>query len=100
MGTMRRRALWLLPAIAVGAVAVAATGAASGGGSPQFSPVPTANRKANGFAPASRLAGGLVQLEWARGSVAVENPQGIVTHYGYENDVPSTDDPTVPQMVP
>ena len=30
----------------------------------------------------------------------LENPQGIITHYGYENDTPSAGDPSLPQMVP
>src|SRR5262245_16309704 len=99
-GTMRRGIVWCVIVAGAPAVAFAATGAAAPPGSPGFTPVPTANVKAAGFAPASRLAGGLQQIVVAQGSTAVENPQGIVTHYGYENDVPSLDDPTLPQMVP
>ncbi|MDX6663816.1 MAG: hypothetical protein QOG68_22, partial [Solirubrobacteraceae bacterium] len=53
-----------------------------------------------GYAPASRLAGGLSEIVVAQGSTAVENPTGIVTHYGYENDTPSPDNAALPQMVP
>jgi hypothetical protein len=37
----------------------------------------------------------------AQGSTKLENPQGIITNYGYENDVPSPgSDPSVPAMLP
>src|SRR4029077_2542057 len=53
-----------------------------------------------GVAPATRLSGELSQIVLAQGSTKVENPQGIITNYGYENDVSSAGDPTAPQMVP
>ena len=92
----------LLPLLALGvATAIfAAVGGASGPDSPQLTNVPTANTKAIGYAPASRLSGELRQIVLAQGSTKLENPQGIITNYGYENDVPSAGDPTVPQMVP
>ena len=85
---------------ATAVAAVAATGVAATGDDPQFTAVPSANTRASGYAPASRLGGGLEQIAWARGATALENPSGIVTHYGYENDTPSPDDASVPQMVP
>jgi hypothetical protein len=92
----------VVPLLALGA---AATFAAMGGASrgidgPDLSSVPTANVRAAGYAPASRLSGELRQIVLAQGSSALENPQGIITHYGYENDTPAADNPAVPQMVP
>ncbi len=90
---------FLLPA-AVGAVAVfAAVGGAASPDSPQLTNVPTANTKAAGYAPSSRLSAELSQIAVAQGAMKLENPQGIVTNYGYENDTPSPTDPTVPLMV-
>jgi hypothetical protein len=65
-----------------------------------LSHVPAANKKAPGYAPAHVLSPELRQQPVAQGSIALENPEGIVTHYGYQNDTPSPADPTVPQMVP
>jgi hypothetical protein len=90
-------ALTLLAA-GVAAVAVATGLAASDG--PLFTDVPSANPKAAGYAPASILSRELREQIVAEGSTAVENPQGIVTNYGYENDLPSADNPAVPQMTP
>jgi hypothetical protein len=95
------RALGACAALAVSAGAVfAATGAADP--SHGFSPpdVATANERAAGYAPASRLSDGLAQITWAQGATKLENPRGIVSFYGYENDVPSADNPAVPQMLP
>jgi hypothetical protein len=90
---------FLLP-VAVGAVAVfAAVGGAASPDSPQLTNVPTANTKAAGYAPSSRLSAELSQIAVAQGAMKLENPQGIVTNYGYENDTPSPTDPTVPLMV-
>jgi hypothetical protein len=90
---------FLLP-VAVGAVAVfAAVGGAASPDSPQLTNVPTANTKAVGYAPSSRLSAELSQITVAQGAMKLENPQGIVTNYGYENDTPSPTDPTVPLMV-
>ena len=91
----------IFPLVALGAAAVlAATVGAAGPNQPQLSPVSSANSKSVGFAPASRLSGELQQIAVAQGAMKLENPQGIVTHYGYENDTPSAGDPSVPQMVP
>jgi hypothetical protein len=65
-----------------------------------LSDVSTANPKAAGYAPASRLSRELSQIVVARGSTALENPSGIITNYGYENDLSSPDNAAVPQMVP
>src|SRR5471030_274829 len=92
----------LIPLVAItGAAAVfAAVGGASGPDSPQLTNVPTANAKAVGVAPATKLSSELQQIAVAQGSTKLENPSGIVTNYGYENDTPSAGDPTSPQMVP
>jgi Bacterial protein of unknown function (DUF839) len=55
---------------------------------------------AAGFAPASQVSPELRQAPVAFGAMPLENPQGLVTHYGYENDTPSPDNATLPQMVP
>ena len=91
----------LFPLLAVGAAAVfVAIGAASGPDSPQLTNVATANVRAAGYAPTSKLSPELFQVAVAQGSTAVENPQDLVTNYGYENDTPTADNPAVPQMVP
>jgi hypothetical protein len=95
---VKRKALF--PVLAIGAAAVFATvGGAASPDSPQLTNVPTANSKAPGYAPASRLSAELSQIAVAQGSMKLENPQGIVTNYGYENDTPSPGDATVPLMV-
>jgi hypothetical protein len=95
---VKRKALF--PVLAIGAAAVfVAVGGAASPDSPQLTNVPTANSKAPGYAPASRLSAELSQIAVAQGSMKLENPQGIVTNYGYENDTPSPGDPTVPLMV-
>jgi hypothetical protein len=62
--------------------------------------VPAPNQKAAGYAPAPRLSRELQQVVWAQGATKLENPAGIIDFYGYENDVPSADDPALPQMLP
>jgi len=62
--------------------------------------VPVPNPKAVGYAPASQLSTELRQTMVAQGSMTLENPQGIVGWYGYENDTPSPDNPAATQMVP
>jgi hypothetical protein len=64
--------------------------AADSGRSGSLTGVP-ANAKAVGFAPASRLSPELRQVALAQGSTALENPEGIIGWYGYENDTPSPD---------
>ena len=95
------RALGACAAAAVTAGAVfVATGTADSSHGFSVSDVPTANQRAAGYAPASRLSAGLTQIVAAQGSTKLENPDGIVSFYGYENDTPSADDPNLPQMVP
>ena len=93
---MQRKLLIPVLVAGVAAAAVGATIASSGGQA--FTSVPSPAVKAAGYAPSSILSTELRQQLVAEGSVKLENPQGIVTHYGYENDLPSADDPTVPQM--
>jgi hypothetical protein len=83
----------------LGAVVFAAVGAAAKLDEPQFSAVGP-NLKADGYAPGPKLSKQLQEVIWAYGGTRLENPSGIVTDYGYENDVPSSDDATRPQMVP
>jgi hypothetical protein len=92
----------LVPLFAIGAAGAvfAAVGGASGNDRPQLTNVPTANTKAVGVAPATKLSPELQQIVVAQGATKLENPSGIVTNYGYENDTPSAGDPTSPQMVP
>ena len=94
--------------VALGGAAVAAAattlvvvsvGTASASGSLHLTSVP-AITKAAGYAPASIVSPQLRQVPVVTGATALENPAGIVTHYGYENDLPSPDDPTLPRMVP
>jgi hypothetical protein len=92
---------WKVGVAAVaGGAAFVAVGAAAPSSGLQLSHVPTANERAAGYAPASMLSRELQQLAWAQGSTKLENPEGIIGFYGYENDVPSADDPALAQMVP
>lgn len=94
-----RAAAAVAAALTAGAV-FAAIGVADPASGPNFTGVPDANTKANGYSPPNRLAPELQQVEWARGSYPLENPDGIIGWFGYENDTPSADNPAVPQMVP
>jgi hypothetical protein len=96
-GTLKRTTLFLLAALAATAAFVAV---ALASGSPGLTNVPAAQPKAIGYAPASQLSTELRQSLLVQGSTPVENPQGVVTHYGYENDTPSSENPNVPQMIP
>src|SRR5689334_20723048 len=92
-----------LRAVTAGAAATAAAAAFAGAAlaSPvSFTSVPTPNHKAAGYSPASKYSPELRPIVQAQGSTPIENPIGFVSFYGYENDVPSADDPSVPQMVP
>jgi hypothetical protein len=91
----RTAALFALPLLSV-AVPMSAQ---ADHGSP-LSNVPAANQKAAGYAPANQLSSELRLLIQAQGSMPLENPEGIVTHYGHQNDAPSPDNPVRPQMVP
>jgi hypothetical protein len=87
-------------AAATAAVVVAVSvGTAAASDSLHLTSVP-AVPKAAGYAPASTLSPQLRQAPVAQGSTALENPAGVVTHHGYENDLPSPDDPALPRMVP
>jgi len=94
------RALALGAAAVLGVVVFATVGGAALPDNPQLSNVAQANLKSLGYAPAPKLSAGLQQEVWAQGGTRMENPQGIVTNYGYENDVPSADDASQPQSVP
>ncbi len=96
---MRRRILWALVAAVAAASAVVAVAVAKDSGV-SYTNVPSANSKAAGYAPASVLSPELRQVMVAQGSMALDGAQGAVGWYGYINDAPSPDDPSVPQMVP
>jgi len=98
-GKLSRHALACAGTVLLGVVLFAAVGAAARLDDTQLSSVGP-NLKANGYAPGPKLSKQLQEVIWAYGGTRLENPSGIVTDYGYENDVPSTDDPTRPQMVP
>jgi hypothetical protein len=95
---LQRRTLIPLAAAGIAAAAVGAGLASSDG--PVFGNVPSAQPKAAGYAPANILSTELRGSVAAEGADAVENPSGVVTNYGYYNDVPSTENPAVPQMAP
>jgi hypothetical protein len=96
-GEMKRRILWMLPAVIVAAVVTTAVAASPDG--PALTGV-SAQVKAAGFAPASVLSPELSQTIVAQGSTALENPHGTIGWYGYINDAPSPDNAALPQMVP
>ena len=64
-----------------------------------YTNVPTADVKAAGYAPASVLSPELRQEMVAQGSMRLDGAQDPVGWYGYINDAPSPDDPSLPQMV-
>src|SRR5215813_1567000 len=90
---MNRRILGLV----AGTIAFAALADPSG---QSLTSVPAANPKAAGYAPAHQLSPELRQVVVAQGSLPLENPDGIIGWYGYENDAPSADNANLPQMVP
>jgi hypothetical protein len=94
------RGVALAAAIVLGVVLFATVGAAALPDNPQLSTVANANLRSLGYAPAPKLSKELQQVVWAQGGTRLENPSGIVTDYGYENDTSSSDDPSHPQMVP
>lgn len=96
---MNRHIRWKFVAAGVAAT-VAGAVAQSRSSGPSLSKVPAAQPKAIGYAPASQLSTELRQTMVAQGSMPLENPQGIIGWYGYENDTPSPSDPALPQMVP
>jgi hypothetical protein len=96
-GRIKKAGVAVTAAAALAGAAVAAS--ADSGDAIGLTPVATANTKSPGYAPASKLSTELRSFVQAQGSTKLENPQGIVSFYGYENDVPSAGDPSVPQMV-
>ena len=101
MRRTRKRLIFVLAGAALGVAGIVATsGSASSPHEPDLSNVATANTKAVGYAPASKLSTELGQITVAQGSTQLENPTALIGFYGYENDVTSTGDPTKPQMVP
>src|SRR5262249_21279469 len=69
--------------------AFVAVGGADPGDSLNLTGVNSANNAAPGVAPADKLSPELRQIAVAQGSTALENPDGVVTYYGYETDVPN-----------
>jgi hypothetical protein len=96
---MKKRILWMLPVVIVAAT-VTAVGLAGPPGGPTLTNVPSAQTKATGFAPANATSPEVVDVARAQGSTPLENPIGITRFYGYQNDVVSADDSSLPQMVP
>jgi len=96
---MNRRISWSFVAAGIVTTVTAAVAQSRSSG-PSITTLSDPNTKAVGYAPASRLSTELRQTMVAQGSMALENPQGIIGWYGYENDTPSLDNPAVPQMVP
>jgi hypothetical protein len=94
------RVLVLAAAVVLGVVLFATVGAAALPDNPEFAGVAQPNLKAAGYAPAPKLSKELQQVVWAQGGTRLENPSGIITDFGYENDVPASDDPSKPQMEP
>src|SRR5258707_788020 len=97
---LRREALAFVGAAILGVMLFAAVGAAALPDNPQLSNVAQPNLKSAGYAPAPKISKELQQVVWAQGGTRLENPAGIVTDYGFENDVSSVDDATKPQMIP
>ena len=89
---------WPFLAVTVAATVTAAVARSRSSG-PTLSKV-APRPKAVGYAPASVLSTELRQTAVAQGALMLENPQGIIGWYGYENDVPSPDNPAVPQVIP
>jgi hypothetical protein len=93
---MRKRILWMLP-VAAAAAAAAVAGAEPPSG-PSLIPVPTANPRSPGYAPASKLSPELTQIVVAQGSTRTENSIGGINFYGYDSD--KTNAAGDPIMVP
>jgi len=98
--TLQQRVLQAGAVTIAGGALFAAIGLADPSSGTDLTSVPTANHRAAGFAPASVVSPELAQIVVAQGSTKLENPSGIVSFYGYENDVPTADNPALPQMVP
>ncbi|HVT76290.1 MAG TPA: hypothetical protein VHD87_04610 [Acidimicrobiales bacterium] len=74
------------------------TMSSAGPGDITLTPVPTANTRSDGYAPASKLSKELRQIVQAQGATRVENPGALTSYYGYDNDV--LNGAGDPQMVP
>jgi len=96
----KARPLAVAWAMVLGAVLFATVGGAALPDSPQLAGVAEPNLKAAGYAPAPKLSKELQEVAWAQGGTRLENPSGIITDFGYENDVSASDDPGKPQMEP
>jgi hypothetical protein len=83
-----------------GAAIIGVAAAANGADTNKVSltTVQTANQKAEGYAPASRLSPELEARVLAQGSTLVENPSALTSTYGYDNDVTTAGG--FPQMLP
>jgi hypothetical protein len=81
-------------------VVFVAVGAAALPDNPQLSNVAQPNLKSVGYSPAPKLSKEIQEVAWAQGGTRLENPAGIITNYGFENDVSSSDDASTPQTVP
>ena len=96
----RLRVRWVVAAAGLAVAIFVTGGTASPPQEPDLSNVQTANTRAVGYAPASKLSKELVQTAVAQGATQLENPTALISFYGYENDTVSAGDPTKPQMVP
>jgi hypothetical protein len=85
-------------AVLVAAGGIATTVGVAASPDTGLTPVPSANTRSDGFAPASRLSPELEQVVVAQGSTKLENPSALTSYYGYDNDV--LDATGQPQMVP
>jgi hypothetical protein len=96
----KTRALALAGAAILGVMLFATVGPAASSTRLELNAVAQPNLKADGYAAAPKLSADIQQVVWAQGATRLENPNGVITDYGYENDVPASDDPARPQMVP
>ena len=99
IGKLRLR-LVLIGTAGLAVVAFVAATSASPPHEPDLSNVASANTKAAGYAPSSKLSVELAGQVVAQGATQLENPTSLTGFYGYQNDVVSAGDPTKPQMVP
>jgi hypothetical protein len=77
-----------------GAAVLATLGLASGSDGPDLTPVPSAQPRAAGDAPAHQLPRSCASASSRR--ARCRDPRGIIGWYGHENDAPSPDDPVRP----
>ena len=86
---MRSKHAFVVAVGIVAAVVVVAVGAAAPASSTDFTPLPAANPKTPGYAPATLLPRELRQAAVAQGSMALENGTPQVPSYGYDGDGPT-----------